>query len=546
MAKDLDKILVSQLSKKKWPHFWQLKYLPSLLSPSEKRLIKIFALIAVGGLLLLIFVPSNSKIPSFGGEYREGINGFPSLINPILATTNIDLDLSSLIFSGLLKFNQNLDLVPDLALNYEIKENKAKFSIKKNIFWHDGQILKSDDIIFTFEAVKNPKFDSPYSARYKNIKIKKIDDWNLEFFVSSGILEPSLFTLGIIPKQTISLTELNLRPVGSGPFQFKNLVRDKNSKLIKSITLIRNEKYHQPVFLDKITFKFYSDSKAIIEAAIKKEIDGISNLNQENKEKLLKLGNFRNYLLSLPRYNAIFLLSKNNKLLENKIFRKVLAYAAPKNLIMEEVLKNEGEVSQGPILPSSFFYNPEIKNYPFDLEKAKKILENAGFEKDLNLTLTTIDQEELKKTAEIVANKWQNLGIKIKLEIIPQESFPEIVKSKSYQALLFGVIESQIEPNLYGLWHSSQIKDGLNLSGFSIRKADELMEKIKLTTDKEEEKNYYFEVQKIISEEVPAIFLYHSFYGWLVDKKIKGIEIKKIILPRDRFIGIENWYIKTK
>lgn len=569
----IDHKLLKTLLPKKWPSFKQMKYLPNFLSAREKKIIKILSLIIVisAATLIIRLSQTNLKtIPATGGHYIEGVIGLPQYLNPILAKNNdVDLDLTRLIFSGLFKYNKNLELIPDLAKSYEVGPEKLNYKIelKENILWHDGIKLTVDDIIFTFELIKNPQLKNPWFNYFQNTTVKKINEKTIEFILSKPNPEfLKYLTIGILPKhiwqeipiQQFYLTEYNFKPIGSGLFKFKNLTRDKRG-LIKSYTLTRNENFYgKKPYLDEITFRFYSNYEELLPSAQKREINGISYLPKYFQEKFLSFGFLKVYSLELPHFTAIFFNAKNNEFLNSKTIRKVLAYATNKEKIIHEVLFDEGKIINGPILPQAFGYNPEIKKYEYDPDKAIKILENSGWQKNSNgywqkdnkileISLTTAQQPNLEKVGELIQKSWQEIGIKTKLITIPLDIMQkEVIIPRNYQALLYGIVQS-FDSEPYPLWHSSQIQHpGLNLSGFANQRVDELLEKAQTYPFDEARRKKYFEFQNIISEEVPAIFLYSANYPYLVDKKIKGISVEKINLPADRLNGIEEWYIKTK
>lgn len=564
------KLVFSLIKKGQWPTRRQFKYLFSILNKKERLVLKILAGATIIALILLgvnFYFAHLTIKPAGGGEYIEGVIGSPRYLNPIFALSNdIDLDISRLIFSGLLKYNYQFQLQPDLAERYEVDQNQKiyKFFLKDNLLWSDQTKITADDIIFTFELIKKVK--NPLSSKFEGIKVNKIDDKTIEFKLekpSSTFLDS--LTVGILPKhiwqnipeqQTLS-TEYNLKPIGSGPFKFKSLIRDEGG-VIKSYILERNEFHQSPPFLKKVVFRFYPDFATAVEALKIKEINGLSYFPKELKEKLTEIKLVNNYSFSLPHLTAIFLNQDNNKFLSSRTIRKTLAYLTPKKEILENVLRGEGEIIDGPILPSSYAFNPQLKKYNFDPGLAEKILANAGWKKneegfweknkqELEIVLTTVDQPDLQKTAQIIQKTWQINGIKTDLEIVDREKIQtEIINPRKYQAFLYGLI-IRTEEDQFPFWHSSQIKDdGLNLANFRERRVDELLEKAKITFSKQARKTFLSEFQEIITEEVPAIFLYSLNYTYLVDQKIKGINLEKITQPADRFIGIEGWYIKTK
>ena len=666
---NLDKKLILSLSKSRIPNLKQIKYLPKFFTLTEKRIIQsiiiviIIALATLGG----IFYKNHIKyFPNYGGEYTEGLVGSLKYINPILAqTSEVDRDISRLIFSSLLQYNEKQELIPDLAEHYEISKDQKTYTIylKKDIKWHDGNPLTADDIIFTVRSIQDPEYKSPLTPSLRGVLINKVDDYKVTFTLQepyAPFLE--ILTFGILPKHIWSdipannanLAEYNTKPIGSGPFKFESLTKD-NLGNIKKYTLTRYDDYYsQKPFIKKIHLKLYADFNSAVEALHNKNIEGISFLPNELRPIVAKNKNLNYYSLQIPQFTAIFFNQSKNEILKNKNIRQALALSLDKNEILQETLGGEGLVIDGAILPGYLGYNPDIKKYNFNIDEANKILEELKWEtypvesyikdrlseelkkleekkeeekkdseenknsskeeagetskagensgesvdsmdkekleglgmsaeeadlsaqarktpeeliadqinseiddgqqifrkKDgqiLTLSLTTVDQLEDIKAVKLIKKYWQQLGIKVNLNIVsPSEIRRETIKNRDYEILLYSEIVGS-DPDPYPFWHSSQnVHPGLNLAIFVNRHVDELLEEARQTNKEDERSEKYIKFQNILAADVPAIFLYSPTYTYVVDKKIKGISAKRLTVPSDRFTKIENWYIKVK
>jgi len=564
-----------QTQKRKLPSIRQIRYIGQLLSSKEKKTIVILliiifvCLVFLGGRLYF----SNSKIiPKFGGEYREGLIGIPKFINPLLAVDDIDLSINHLVFSGLLKYDAEFNLIPDLVEEFSLEADQQKqtFCLKENIYWHDGEKLELDDILFTFSLIQDNRFKSPLLERIKNAQINQIDEKCLEISLEKPSLSFwSALTLGIIPKhiwqdleqEQFVQSEYNLKPIGSGPFKFVSFGKDESNQ-VKFYSLEANKEYYNSgPLLKQISFHFYDDFTEATQGLKSGEINGLICSPKQIQDKLFEINNLKYYQLNFPYYTSIFfnlrLSEEETNFLREKAVRQVLAHLTPKQDIFTQALNQQGVIIDSPILPHSIFFNPDIKKYDYDPQAAEEVFSKAGWKKNaegfyeknnevLEIKLTTVDQEDFVDIAHLIQKSWQSIGLRVKLIIIPPEQIKEIIKNRSFQAFLYGVLENfNLDP--YPLWHSSQNNSpGFNLTGFNYRRSDELLEKATLTQDQEKKKEYYKEFQEIIADNIPAIFLYNTTYGYLVDKKIKGININQITHPSDRFIDIEGWYVKTK
>ncbi|MFC1622444.1 ABC transporter substrate-binding protein [Patescibacteria group bacterium] len=571
--KEFDQITVKKNIKKKWPSIKQLKYLPQVLNSEEKKKIKILSYIILICFIALVFnlFFTAPLVPRNGGNYTEGLVGLPKFINPLYTSLNqVDQDIGKLIFSGLVKIDNNLDIVPDLAENWFVSEDQKiyTFKLRKNVFWHDGEPLTIYDVLFTFEALQNSEYKSPMANNFADVIIEKIDEQTIQFKLKEpyapflenltiGILPEHLWQ-EVVPANTL-LADYNLKPVGSGPFQFKSFTKDKlgNIKLYK---LVRNEKYYEhPPYLDEINFKFYADYKSATLGLKNRNIDGLNYLPKELQTDLTSRKDINYHSLQLPQYTALFFNSKNNSLLSNVSFKKALSYALDKQEIINQALNGNGSVINAPILPGFIGYHPNIAKYEYSLIEAEKILNNLGYtkkegesfrskdDKELTITLTAVNKGENFLTAQILQKMWQALGIKTEINFVDAGVIKtEIIKTRNFEILLFGEIVG-IDPDPYPFWHSSQAgENGLNLANFVNREADKVLVEARQITDPEKRRDKYIHFQNILNNYLPAIFLYTPKYIYPMSDNIKGIEVTNISAPTDRFSNITNWFIKTK
>ena len=575
---ELDKKLILSLKKKSLPSLKQILHLPKVLTPKELLAVKIFGLLIIVSALILtgqFFFGRVSSVPVAGGEYEEGLIGAPAYINPLYSLANdVDADISRLVFSGLLKYDSSLNLAPDLAESYEISPDNLTytFHLKKNVKWHDGSDFNADDVVSTISLFQNPAYKSPLARSFQNVKIERVDDYTIKFKLPEAYAPfLSVLTVGIMPENIWSsidpsnalLTELNLQPVGTGPYKFDSYLKDRQGN-IQEYVLAKNDGYYgQKPYIDKISFKFYPDFQSATAALKGKDIEGISFLPISLEKELGSQNNLKIYNFFLPQYSAIFFNQSNNDSLKDISVRKALAYAIDREKITREILNGKARIIDSPILPDSIGYNPNIDKYGFDRQKAIQTLgegkwiytEENGVKskyrmkdkKELQITLTTVDQPEYVKIAEQIKSEWEAIGVKTDLQIAPGDSIrKDYIDARNYQALLYSVIAgADLDP--YPFWHSSQRQaPGLNLSMYYNKAVDGLIEEARKTTDLQKRAEKYAQFQADLSKDLPAIFLFNPQYAYAVTDKIKGINMQKINVPSDRFANIENWYIKTK
>lgn len=393
---ELDKKVVYSLSKTKIPTFRQIKYASKFLTKKEVWLIRVLILVIIANLAFLgfrFYKDHLQEVPISGGDYIEALVGSPKHINPIYSSINdVDNDITSLVFSSLFKYDNHGELVKDLVSDYAISENGKEYTltIRGNAKWHDGSDLNINDIVFTFNTIKNQAYESPLRSSFVGVNIEKVSDDKLKFTLSekySPFL--NLLTFGIIPKklwsmiavEAASLAEINLKPIGSGPYKFKSLIKDKLGS-IKAYNLEANPDYYgDKPNIKNLTFKFFVNFTEAINALNNNSVDGLSYLPYVNKDDLVAKDALGMHGLDLPQIDSVFFnRDTKNPVLKDLNVRKALAYATSKDQIISEVLSGDGKKAYGPILESSFAFHETEEKYDFDINKARKLLEENGWE----------------------------------------------------------------------------------------------------------------------------------------------------------------------
>lgn len=480
--------------------------LDKLSNKEKKIIIGLLALAVIAG-LILIFPGSDADKPRFGGKYREGIVSSPRYLNPILAPNNdADLDLTEILFASLSK-----DLAEDIALSQDQKI--YTLTLKPNLRWHDERPVTTDDILFTIQSIQDPVYQSPLRFNFQGVGIEKVDERTVKFILKD-IYAPFISTLdiGILPAHiwqdiepaSFALAEANVRPIGNGAYKFVELKKDKNGR----ITNVKLAGIKGRTFIQDLEFKFYTSEDELLEAWLKKEIDGLNYISPQNLDHL----DLRIYELTIPRYFALFFNTQKIK----KETRKALAGIIDRNKIIKEVLLGYGEK-----------FGPDYKESPIP---------------DTKIILTTTNWPELEKTAELIKEMWP---IETEIEIISSDKIQsEIIRHRDYDALLFGEILG-LNPDPFAFWHSSRKEHpGLNLSLYDSAQADRLLVEARQEFDESARKEIYQEFYELLAQDVPAIFLYNPTYLYGVSDKVKGIKLDTIGLPSKRFKDIEKWFIK--
>ena len=364
----------------RFPSFSQWKKLPGVLSRREKiaSLISLsILLVSFGGLVQGFYLKFTKEVPASGGRFEEHIVGSPRFLNPVYADVNdADRDLVQLLFSGLLEYNEDGALVPDLAKDYEIQEGGKvfEFNLKENVRWHDGYPFSADDVVFTVKTIQDPKYKSPIRANWVGVEVEKVDSQKVRFRLSQPYAAfPDRLTLKILPShiweninpENFALSFYNLQPVGTGPYALEKISQDKSGR-VRKIQLERFRQYHgNAPFIPSLIFTF-SD----------KEEQSAATTFQKRQAA---------YALSLPRYFAVFFnldAPKEQDIVKQKNVREALAYAIDKTLLNEQVFKGKAVVVDSPVRSDLFGLKAPEQIYGKDTEKALSLLAKEGYAKE--------------------------------------------------------------------------------------------------------------------------------------------------------------------
>ncbi len=328
-------------------------------------------------IVLTVFYFQNSEIvPRKGGAYTEGVIGAPRFLNPIYRfKSETDQDLSNILFSGLMKYDKNNELTPDLAESVDSEDGQNFEVILKDAFWSDGEKITADDVVFTVNAIQNREVQSPLRVSWEGVQVSKINEKTVRFTLESpSPLFLEKLTLKPIPEhvwEEVSYSEFqfsdyNLNPVVSGPYKPAKEFETNSEK----IDLVVNENYFgEGPYLEKLTFLFFKTEEELLEN--KNHLDGFALPSIEDQVNI----SLKEHSFLLPRYFALFF----NLDHFDKDLREALTYATDKKDILKSL--NNIEEINSPILPDFYdLSDPEIKDN-YDKEKAVNFLEE-NYEKN--------------------------------------------------------------------------------------------------------------------------------------------------------------------
>lgn len=540
------------------------------LSISEKVLFLVFALVFICASLSLLGKTSaqfSVNIPHDGGEIVEGVVGTPRFINPLLATSDADRDLTSLVYSGLLKGTPTGTFVPDLAETFTVSPDGLTYTfvISKNAVFHDGTPVTADDVKFTVEKAQESALKSPRRVNWEGVTIKKAEDRTIVFSLKQPYAPfISNLTLGIVPKHLWSSLEsdqipfsaLNVNPIGSGPYRVSKVVRS-NDGIPNEVILHANTKYTKgKPHIQTLDFKFFTNEKLLVTALQDGVVESASNLTPTGATTVKEITPI--VYAPLTRVFGVFFNQNENEVLAHKEVRKALELSIQKEFIIQNILQGYASETDGP-LPTR---NVTLSTSTATSTTAQNLLTKAKWKKNpstgifelkgkngsttLALSLSTANIPELVQSAQKIESDWAELGAKVDVHVFePADLNQGVIRPRKYDALLFGLVTGK-NSDLYPFWHSSQRNDpGLNVALYTNTKVDKALEKMRTATSSTVIAAQYTLFRKELDTDTPAIFLWSPDFIYAIPEKLHGVDLGEITTPSDRFSGIQDWYVET-
>lgn len=565
--------------KKQWHELeYGTRILFQSLSKKQKNvMIGLIAVMAIVSIILVAKARGNLFMtrPIPGGTWTEGIVGSPRFINPVLAVSNIDRDISSIVHAGLIRRLPDGTYTGEIADSYEIDSSALiyTFIIKDDAVFHDGVKITSEDVIYTIDRIKDPLEKSPRNIEWQGVTVKAIDEKTVTFTLKQPFSDfLDIATVGIIPKHVygkysadaFAQAEENIKAIGAGPYKIIDVKTKKNMPI--SITLERFSSKKDSGYIKKIVFNFYENETDAITALENGDIEHMGSVTAKEANSLKDRG-YEINLASFPRLYGVFFNTKGTSILTQPRITEVIASSIDKQKIIDSVLDGYGNQIDAP-LPTNL---TERLNTKYEKIDVTKTLKAQGWEKGedgiwqktistikpgskqaekstekLAFTITTSDTPELRNGAEQIASELRSQGILANVASYDGTTLEEKIRTRNYEALYYGIQISR-ESQVYAFWHSSQREHpGLNISGYTNTRVDDALAKLQTETNDEKRISEWKKFTAAFYQDMPAVFIYSPSYVYVHKNKLLFRMTKGIQTSSDRFINIRDWYLETE
>jgi peptide/nickel transport system substrate-binding protein len=581
------------------PRWRQLRYAGKLFSLKQRRLIVLAAIAFVLGLGIITWDVMRNHIltvPASGGRITEAIIGSPKEPNPLFAPNNDpDQDIVSLVFAGLFRRVNGSTVVPDLVERFEWSTDGKRLTLqlRTNVRFHDGEPLTSDDVVFTLNAAKDPAWHSPYATLLRGVTVERTDDYTVLITLEhpdASILDT--LTIGIlpahiwqdIPPQNAYLADANLKPIGAGPYRVRSYMRDAGGSIL-GYTFERNDHYFgiKP-FLSQVEFRFIPDRGQAEEDLRGGQVDNLAFVPGPSVPRLTKNERLISTALELPQETIAFL-NVNDPLLKDVRIRQALSLVIER----EDVVNAQANIAVPVLGPFPYLTLPAPTSTPEErLEKARALITSAGWVQpensdirikappkpipaattkktasDASATSTAIistasstqlvftvsvpNVPDILAVADVLKRRWSLLGAKIEINAMDTETLARsVVANRNAQIVVWNVLLSPSQ-DLYPVWWSSEASGrGLNLSNLVDRNVDDGIEAVRAATTTQSLERARTSLSYTILSRASAVFLTRPGYGYVHDRRIRGMSDLQLGRPSDRFNDLPNWYVNTE
>ncbi|MGB3097568.1 MAG: peptide-binding protein [Candidatus Deferrimicrobiaceae bacterium] len=498
--------------------------------------------------------------PAIGDAIVQGSIGDVSGFLTAVTSDSASHTAGGYVFNGLVRYDKDLKLEGELAESWEVSPDgkKITFHLRKGVRWQDGTPFTSEDVLFTYRKMIDPNTPTAYAEDFKQVTRAEAPDPHTFVVEYEKPFAPALASWGmhVLPKHLleeypdISKSPLNKKPVGTGPFRFLEWKTGA-----KTVFEANPDYFEDRPYLSRVITRVIPDTATMFLELKSGGVDmmgltPIQYTRQTETAEFRKSFNKYRYLSFAYTYLGFRL---SHPLFSDKRVRQAFAYAIHKKEIIDGVLFGLGQEATGPYLPRTWAYNPDVKKYPYDPEKAMALLADAGWKdtdgdgildkggRDFAFTvLTNAGNDSRAKTAAIIQQNLAAVGVKMEIRTLEWAAFiNEFIDKRKFDAVILGWSLSQ-DPDQYDIWSSKKTgPKEFNFVGFANDEVDRLLEEGRRTFDMEKRKKAYFRIQEIMAEEQPYVFLYYPDALPVVHQRIQGIEPA----PAGISYNFIKWYV---
>jgi len=449
----------------------------------------------------------------------------PANLDPRIGVDASSERLFQIMFSSLVKKDEHSVIQPDLATTWDTPDPRTYiFHLRRDVTFHDGRPLTAADVAYTFRTILDGSVRTVKAGTFERIESIETPDAYTVVFKLKEVFAPFLWNLtggaiGIIPAG--SGPDFAKHPVGSGPFEFVQYLRDQE------LVLRRNENYFgSKAAASMLKFKIIPEAVVVALELRKGSVDIELNVLTPDMNNVLKKDpNLRVVQQEGTNYQYIAF-NLRDSIFQDVRVRQAIAYAIDRDAIIKYLWRGEARPATGVLDSSNWAYEPNVKMYSYDPERAKALLKEAGRE-GISITYRTTSETDSKLMGAVLQPQLRDIGIQMEIRSNESATFFADIIAGNFQMYSARWVGGNDDPDFFNLvFHSKMIPmKGANRGHYSNARVDELIDFARRETDMDKRKQAYQEIQRIIAEELPYVSLFHRDNVCVYHKRIEGVKL---------------------
>lgn len=473
-------------------------------------------LLGAGAIIMpsLITTASAQEEPVKGGTLRVGRSGDFLHFDPFFSLSQ-NLPMYRQLYDTLVVYDAELNPQPALAESWEFSEDRLSltFQLRQDVVFHNGRGFTSDDVVKNLERAQDASLSHSLFGYTSTISgVNAVDDYTIEltFSAPANTIWDLLTVMGIVAPEAFAepLTE----PVGTGPFAFESWMPGQEAKFV------RNENYWREglPYLDEVIVRALPDQQAAVASLGAGELDIISGIPLNEVARLRESDDLEIVLGTEASQFYTFYSNVDRPPFDKIEVRQAMSHAIDRQTIVDTVLFGVGKASQTPFPEWSLAYNEaHVDMFPFDLERARELLEQAGYGDGFETTVTTTsDSAEQRNMAQIIQADLATIGVTLNINDISSADWLQVWPAKDYDTMISVAGFSHKDPaTLYNSMSGFRLED--NRTNFSSPEYDEMVTNAATMVDPEERKAAYEELAAYMIEQAfaSAISFRYNVFG---------------------------------
>ncbi len=457
------------------------------------------------------------------------IESSPTNLDPRVGVDAQSERIDELVFDALLTRDEHFNVQPGLAERWEIPDALTYvFHLHRGVSFHDGTALTSRDVKWTFDSLLQGRIRSTKATTYRFVdRIDTLDDFTVVFHLkepyASLLWNLSEGAIGIVPYGT--LEEMTRKPIGSGPFKFVSAEQDKD------VIVERNGNYWgAKARLTRVRFAVVPDPTTRALELRKGSADvAINALTADTvvalrSEPNLQIERGPGTILSYMAFNT------RDPVLRDVRVRQAIACAIDRGPLLQYIWRGFAQPASSVLPIQSWAYDPDTTGFAYDPEKARSILDAAGYRLQngvrFHLTMKTSTEESTRLLAAVLQQQLRDVGIALDIRTFEFATFFADVTSGAFQLYSLRWIGGNQDPDIFETFHSSRFPpNGTNRGFYSNPRVDSLIDQARRETDQKARKRLYAEVQETLAQDVPYINLWYFDNVLIHTRRVRDVSL---------------------